>query len=254
MAVSEVGRQMKAVHALMRDVMKEGEDYDIIPGTKKPSLLQPGAEKLGVMFRIAPSYERKQVDLPNGHREYESHCTLRNINTGTFLGEAYGLCTTMETRYRYRQGERTCPYCGEAAIIKGRVQYVRESDGPGFDKGGWLCFGKKGGCGQKFPDADPAIVGQEVGRIENPDIADNYHTVLSIAQKRSYVRSIRNATAASAIFTDSTEELEQGPPPQEEPDRGHDRREDEEPAPWDPRDEDAPPQRDKPKWSRSPTG
>ena len=240
MAVAEVERQMNAVHGLMRHVMKKGVDFDIIKGTEKPSLLQPGAEKLGMMFRIAPTYEVTKTELPNGHREYQSHCRLTNITTGQFLGEAYGLCSTMETRYRWRQLKRTCPHCGQATIIKGQAKYSRGEQG--FEDGGWLCWKKKDGCGAKFPDGDPLIVGQEVGREENKDIADNYHTSLAISQKRSYVRAIRNATAASAIFTDSTDDLEQGAPPQQEPDRRPD------PAPaddasWDgaaPRDEDAP--------------
>ncbi|MHC4501827.1 MAG: eL43 family ribosomal protein [Planctomycetota bacterium] len=209
MAVAEVEAQMQSVYRLMGKVMVKGEDYDVIPGTDKPSLLQPGAEKLGVMFRIAPKYEIKEKDLGNGHREYQSHCTLTHIPTGRFLGEAYGLCSTMETRYRWRQKKRVCPHCGQETVIKGKEQYG----------GGWLCWKGKGGCGAKWRDGDPVIEGQEVGRIENPDIADNHHTALAISQKRSYVRGVRNATAASAIFTDSTEELEQGAPPEVEPDR-----------------------------------
>jgi hypothetical protein len=53
-------------------------------------------------------------------------------------------------------------------IIKGKEEYG----------GGWICYNKKGGCGQKFADDDDAIIGQIVGRIENDDPADQYNTVL----------------------------------------------------------------------------
>jgi hypothetical protein len=38
-------------------------------------------------------------------------------------------------------------------------------------------------------------------RVENPDIADCYNTVLKIAKKRAHVDAMLTATAASDIFT-----------------------------------------------------
>jgi hypothetical protein len=43
-----------------------------------------------------------------------------------------------------------CASCGQKALIKGKEQYG----------GGWVCFKKKGGCGQKFNE-DPASWGKE---------------------------------------------------------------------------------------------
>ena len=37
----------------MRSVMQDGQDYGVIPGTDKPTLYKPGAEKLCVTFRLA---------------------------------------------------------------------------------------------------------------------------------------------------------------------------------------------------------
>jgi hypothetical protein len=52
---------------------------------------------------------------------------------------------------------------------------------------GYFCWRKKDGCGALFPLGDKAIENQEVGRVENPDIADTYNTVLKMAKKRAQV-------------------------------------------------------------------
>src|SRR3990167_11218552 len=103
----------------------------------------------------------------------------------------------METKHRYRGGKRKCPQCGAEAIIKGREEYG----------GGWVCFAKKGGCGEKFKDDDTEITGQAEGKVENPDIADQYNTVLKMACKRAKVDGCLSATACSDIFTQDIEDF-----------------------------------------------
>ncbi len=195
--VSQVGAQVNAVHDLMKRVMKKDEDYGIIPGCKKPSLYKPGAEKLGVMFRLAPSYDIRSEDLPGGHREVFVTCILTHINSGRIMGQGAGSCSTLESKYRYRGEGRTCPECGQPTIIKGRDEFG----------GGWLCFKKKGGCGAKFKDGDEQVESQEGGKVENPDPADQFNTVLKMAQKRANVAATLSATAASSIFTQDVEDL-----------------------------------------------
>jgi hypothetical protein len=187
----------------MASVMKEGEHYGKIPGCgDKPALLKPGAEKLSLTFRLAPKYQIKKTDLPNNHREYEITCRLVHINTGQVFGEGVGSCSTMESKYRWRESQRKCPKCGAAAIIKGKAEYG----------GGWLCFQKKGGCNAKFKDYDQTIEGQTLGRVENPDIADQYNTVLKMAKKRAHVDATLTATAASDIFAQDIEDFSEPNP------------------------------------------
>jgi hypothetical protein len=114
-----------------------------------------------------------------------------------FVAEGVGSCSTMETKYRYRKAEQKCPGCGKDTIIKGKKEYG----------GGWLCWGKKGGCGAKFKDGDPKIENQDMGRIEFDNPADYYNTVLKIAKKRAHVDATLTATAASDIFTQDLEDM-----------------------------------------------
>ena len=45
---TDIIHQVAKIQEIMKRVMKKGEHFDIIPGTSKPSLLKPGAEKLGL--------------------------------------------------------------------------------------------------------------------------------------------------------------------------------------------------------------
>lgn len=148
--------------------------------------------------------------MPNGHREYRATCSLYATD-GTFLGDGSGSCSTMESKYRYRNSERVCPDCGEAAIIKGKAEYG----------GGWLCFKKKGGCGTTFEDYDPAITDQEIGKVENPDIADVYNTCEKMADKRAFVAAVLKVTGASEVFTQDLEDMNKRRPAQAQPEWQH---------------------------------
>ena len=76
---------------------------------------------------------------------------------------------------------------------------------PGEYGGGWLCWNKKGGCGQKFIDGDEAIEGQSVGDIDNPDLPDLWNTVIKMARKRALTDAVLLVTGASALFTQDVE-------------------------------------------------
>lgn len=98
-----VRSQVDQIQYLMQDVLKEGTHYDTIKGCgDKPVLLQPGAEKIALMFRFVPKYEVTKEDLGDNHREYDVTCTLLN-EEGTTVGIGIGLCSTMEKKYRYRK-------------------------------------------------------------------------------------------------------------------------------------------------------
>lgn len=198
-SVSDVVAQAAKIQDLMSKALKDGQHYGIIPGTgTKPSLFKPGAEKINFMFRIGTGEpEVIRTDLKDGHREVTVKTPMVHLPTGAVITYGVGSCSTMETKYRYRNEARKCPQCGKEAIIKGREEYG----------GGWLCFKKKGGCGAKFGIDDKAITEQIVGQIENKDIADQYNTVLKMADKRSYICGTLKATAASDFFTQDVEDI-----------------------------------------------
>lgn len=197
MSIERLKTHVLMVQNVMQSVMQKDEHYGIIPGCKKPSLWKPGAEKLSLTFRLAPSYNFTETDMPNGHKNFVCKCTLTHISSKEVYAEGLGSCSTMESKYRFRDEERKCPNCGKAAIIKGKEEFG----------GGWVCFKKKGGCNSKFKDGDQAIDGQKVGRVEYDNPADFYNTALKMAKKRAHIDATLTATAASDIFTQDIEDM-----------------------------------------------
>jgi hypothetical protein len=65
LTVGEITAQSMVIHRILNEVMVEGIHYGKIPGTgDKPTLLQPGAEKLCVTFRLAPKYHVEDLRDP----------------------------------------------------------------------------------------------------------------------------------------------------------------------------------------------
>ena len=199
LSVQDVQSQVNLIQHVMRQVMQKDQHYGVIPGTgTKPTLLKAGAEKLCLTFRLDPQYEIEQK-YDGNHLTIISKCVLHHIPSGQRFGSGMGSCSTKESKYAYRTGGRKCPNCGAEAIIKGKEEYG----------GGWICFAKKGGCGAKFLEKDEDITSQPVGRVPNEDLADQYNTVLKMANKRSLVAAVLNSTAASDIFTQDIEDMPQ---------------------------------------------
>jgi hypothetical protein len=194
MTIAEIKHRKAKIHELMRELMVEEHHFGIVPGTDKPTLLKPGAEMLCMTFRLMPSFSVTQRELAEGHREYRVDCDLTNAQ-GQIVAKGVGSCSTMESKYRWRLGSRKCPECQSDAIRKSK-------DGGG----GFFCWAKLGGCGATFPEGDKKIVGQSLARVPNPDIADQWNTVLKMAAKRAHVHAVLLATAASDMFAPEGED------------------------------------------------
>lgn len=211
MHYAEAQRAYQAMKEFVTSVMKEGTDYGVIPGTEKKdgkpdkkTLFKPGAEKLarffGLSVRFEITKEIEQWDDENAFFYYRHKCILSRISDGAIIAEGEGSCNSHEKKYRWRNAERICPSCGQPAIIKGKEEFG----------GGWLCWKKNGGCGAKFQDGNREIESQEVGKIENPDIADVANTVLKQSKKRAFVDGVLLASNASEYFTQDVEDLDYG--------------------------------------------
>jgi hypothetical protein len=191
-SIESVKGQVEKIQELMKAVMHDGEHYGVIPGTNgKKSLLKPGAEKLCFVFRLAPEFEIERDDLPNGHREYRVKTVLRNMSTGNLVGQGLGSCSTMEKKYRYRNGS-DYKITGEPIpkdAKEKKAEYRR--DGYGMKQINGACEWVKY---------------NDTGVVENPDIADMYNTVLKMAKKRSLVDATITACAASDIFSQDIED------------------------------------------------
>lgn len=195
--LEEEREQRGLLRQYINEQMVDGTDYGKIPGTDKPTLLKPGAEKLITLFRCTPKFKlTKEEDFDRGFFNYTFRCQLVT-DEGKVVAEGYGSANSKEGRYRWRNASRKCPACGKESIIKGKVEYG----------GGWLCFKKQGGCNAKFPDEASEIVGQVVGKVENDDIATLANTILKMAKKRAMVDASIALGRCSDVFTQDVEDL-----------------------------------------------
>jgi len=204
MTVQEAVRRRDQMVQFVQEIMEEGRDFGVIPGTgDKPTLFKPGAEKLTTFFGLTKRFEviEKTEDWTGKDHSgepffyYWYRCQLWHGDL--LIAEGDGSCNSMEKKYRYRQASRRCTACGQATIIKGKDEYG----------GGWICWAKKGGCGAKFEDGDAAIESQQVGQTVNPDIADQVNTILKMAAKRALIAATLLAVNASEFFTQDLEDI-----------------------------------------------
>lgn len=104
---------------LVSKALEEGRDFGTIPGTHKPSLLKPGAERINAAFGVAPRYRVTEREIDHdrevhwqkqnrhGEREgtsyglyrYVVECELVHRESGVPVGQGIGSCSTMESKY-----------------------------------------------------------------------------------------------------------------------------------------------------------
>ncbi|KRQ88120.1 hypothetical protein ABG79_00288 [Caloramator mitchellensis] len=93
--------QFKLIQNFIKSQMKEGEDYGKIPGSPKPSLFKPGAEKLCNLygFTINVDIIEKVENWKEGFFYYLCKCSLRSKRTGEIISEGLGSCNSKETKF-----------------------------------------------------------------------------------------------------------------------------------------------------------
>lgn len=196
MSIETATERYKTIVEYVSKLMVEGSDYGTIPGTKRATLLKPGAEKLCTLFGLSKRFEivKSNEDWDTGFFYYLYRCGLHR---GEYLiAEGDGSCSSHESKYRWRNAQRVCPHCKQEAIFQSK----------NHDEG-FFCWSKKGGCGAKFYADDPAITGQQVGKVANPDIADQVNTIQKMAQKRALIAATLLAVNASEFFTQDVEDF-----------------------------------------------
>lgn len=68
LSIAQVRHQVATIHNLMKEILQKDVHYGIIPGTPKPSLWKPGAEKIGCGV-ICAEYEPMAQECEEGDCE-----------------------------------------------------------------------------------------------------------------------------------------------------------------------------------------
>ena len=206
LAAMKAGQQRVA--RIQRELLEENVDYGVIPGTKLPTLLKPGAEKLCAAYQLVAEM-RPEVVYGDGqvspHVTYRTQCLLHlGSIDGPVVADGWGVSNSWERKYRWRQkkAEILCPECGRPGVrFTSREVWWHPMDAA-----------PDGGCNKNFKKDDPAITGQPrtTEMVENPDPFDAEVTLLKMSEKRALVDATLRATATSGLFTQDVEDLVEG--------------------------------------------
>ncbi len=199
LTVHEMTDRLRLIKSVMQENMTVDVDYGKVPGCgDKPGLFQPGAQKLSMMFQLSPEVRQETIsEFDNYHRGYR---LVVRVSNGSKFADGVGECSTLEKKYRYRNAGRVCPKCHKESVIEGKAEFG----------GGYLCFKKKGGCGEKFAvnsELGKKISEQAGGQVENENPPDHWNTVRKMAFKRAFVHAIINATNTSELWSQDLEDL-----------------------------------------------
>jgi hypothetical protein len=100
-SLTEAKERIDLLEQFVKEMMKEGLDYGMIKGFRKPTLLKPGAEKLCDIFGFS-----KHVNIVNrienweeGIFAYEVKVTLVSKQTGYMEAEGIGTCNNKEQAF-----------------------------------------------------------------------------------------------------------------------------------------------------------
>jgi hypothetical protein len=206
LTVEDVIAHVRLIDQVVDAVMKRDVHYGIIPGTEKPTLYLPGAQKIALTFRLVPRFEETVAELPNGHAEFSYVCSLYGPD-GRYLGAGIGSCTTMEKKYRYRDMP---PELTENQVPK-KYWDIRKGD----PKGALELIGGPGFCVAKDKDTGAWMIAKRGERGENHDIADCRNTAKKIGKKRSYVDAVLTVTGCGDRFTQDLEDMAPAKPDDE---------------------------------------
>ncbi len=178
---AEAQRRIQELQAFVQAVMVPGVDYGTIPGTDKPTLLQPGAQKLAEVYGFATHFEDVAVteDWDRGFFFYRKRCVITSRRDGRYIGDGIGSCNSREGRYAYRWvfGNEVPPGIDRRTLKS--QEFVSRKTGKPFVK----------------------------YQLPNGDIFSIVNTLEKMACKRALVAAIIGVTRSAGIFTQDLEDL-----------------------------------------------
>lgn len=229
----EDARTRKVVVKGMIDaqVLRPGVDYGSVPGTDKPTLLKPGAERLCSAFSLDPRFETiTAIERWDGDEPlffYRIRCSLVHIESGREIATGIGSCNSREARYRWRWVD--------ADKVPGHLSLkdLERRDGTSVEfafaiekKETSGKYGKSATYWQVFEDAindgtarrvqrktstgkllDAFEIGSTQYRIPNDDIFSLVNTIDKMACKRALIAATLIGANASEFFTQDVEDM-----------------------------------------------
>lgn len=98
---------------VIQKTLHQGHDFGVIPGTDKPTLLKPGAEKILMMMGLRSEFEIADStrNFEKGFFQYQVRCKL--LKGDVLITEGLGSCNTRERKYL-----KMDPYTMDNTVLK----------------------------------------------------------------------------------------------------------------------------------------
>lgn len=92
-------QKISQFQSIIQKTLHQNHDFGVVPGTQKPTLLKPGAEKILMLMGLKSEFEivDSTRDFENGFFQYQVKCKL--IKDGMTITEGLGACNTKERKY-----------------------------------------------------------------------------------------------------------------------------------------------------------
>ncbi|MGG3920982.1 hypothetical protein ABEV41_03360 [Geobacillus thermodenitrificans] len=98
-AVQSTLAKINQFQVVVQNTLRANHDYGVIPGTQKPTLLKPGAEKIQMLLGVTSEYEviERVQDYEKGFFAFTVRCIV--YKNGMKITEGVGHCNTKEKKY-----------------------------------------------------------------------------------------------------------------------------------------------------------
>lgn len=132
-SLAEAKERVAMMQEFVKDMMVPGQDYGMIPGCPKPTLLKSGAEKLTDIFGFSKQVEvlHRIEDWKEGLFSYEVKISLISKRTGLIEAEGIGSCNNREKKYRgqdsYTMANTILKMAKKRALIDAVLSATRSS-------------------------------------------------------------------------------------------------------------------------------
>lgn len=225
---------IRAFQKLVQMELHEGSDFGVIPGTKKPTLLKPGAEKIIKLLDLADTFEiiEKVEDWDKGFFFYNFKILLVSLITGQVVSEGVGSCNSKEKKYRWfwvpkdklpagmtpesceSQGAKRTLWEFEFAITKGETTGHYGKPAEYWEKWRKAIRDGRAKAGEKetrdkkkMLKGYELVVDETLYRIPNDDPYSIVNTIEKMAKKRAMVDAALSVGRLSELFTQDLEDL-----------------------------------------------
>lgn len=232
MPLSEAQNWYNEFVTFSKSILKMDLDYGVIPGTPKPSLYKPGAEKLRLVYGLSSEQDciENIADLDRPYIDYTYRCTIKS-KQGQILAQCDGSCNSMEPKFGFtwKTADRLPSGIDVSklpckVVRKRTTEYdfaIQRAETTGT-YGKPLAYWSKWQSAIKLGTATKHQVQRNgktfdeweldetltLYRIANPNVISMKNTIMKMAQKRAFVGAILVATGASEFYTQDIEDME----------------------------------------------